>query len=505
MVETTTKGLRIAAPNIAAARIGVHEGMAHADAKAVAPDLITHPIDRRADAKALKRLALWAQRYSPWTRPDGRDGVVIDITGCAALFGGEIPLASDVYARLNDANITCVIGIGDTVGAARALARFSPTHEAPLGYPTSLDEASAICAAPAGLGVTALKDLPVEALGLSGEATQLLRRVGLRTIGAVADAPRSALMRRFSAVDVDYNVLARLDEMAGERKTPFNATAAPPNYAARLAFTEPLQTHEALMAALDHVLSALAEQLLTAGRGARRLVLQICRCDGGVARVTAAASRANADTAHWRRLLSERMGAIDLGFGADAVVLEAPSTARFDALADAPKLTPHAHDEAAVRQLADRLMARFGDDAVRRAQTCESWLPERAERLEPILKARASSSASALASPKADHAPRPVRLLDHPEEARVVAALPDGPPAQFTWRRVTRRVTRADGPERIAPEWWRQLNAPVPARTRDYYRVETEDGHRFWLFREGLYETAQPHHPPVWRVHGVFA
>ena len=80
---------------------------------------------------------------------------------------------------------------------------------------------------------------------------------------------------------------------------------------------------------------------------------------------------------------------------------------------------------------------------------------------------------------------------------------------RFVWRRVTRRVVRADGPERIAPEWWTHLppprdeTAPLP-RTRDYYRVEDEDGRRYWIFREGLYGDGRGGNPE-WFVQGLFA
>jgi protein ImuB len=91
-----------------------------------------------------------------------------------------------------------------------------------------------------------------------------------------------------------------------------------------------------------------------------------------------------------------------------------------------------------------------------------------------------------------------LRLLSRPEEIVAIAAVPDGPPVRFRWRRALHEVMRAEGPERIADEWWRS-DAP----TRDYYRVEDKEGRRFWLFREGLFEreTAQPR----WFLHGTFA
>ncbi len=78
--------------------------------------------------------------------------------------------------------------------------------------------------------------------------------------------------------------------------------------------------------------------------------------------------------------------------------------------------------------------------------------------------------------------------------------MPDGPPASFFWRRTTFQIIRAEGPERIAGEWWRDGEDML---TRDYYGLEDREGRRFWVFRQGLYgrETASPR----WFIHGLFA
>jgi protein ImuB len=95
---------------------------------------------------------------------------------------------------------------------------------------------------------------------------------------------------------------------------------------------------------------------------------------------------------------------------------------------------------------------------------------------------------------------RPVRLFARPEPVEAVAEVPDGPPARFRWRRMLHEVIVAEGPERIAMEWWRDETGQ--ALTRDYFRLECRDGLRAWLYREGLFgrETAQPR----WFLHGLF-
>jgi protein ImuB len=111
--------------------------------------------------------------------------------------------------------------------------------------------------------------------------------------------------------------------------------------------------------------------------------------------------------------------------------------------------------------------------------------------------------------------PRPIRLFDPPQPVEASWLLPDDPPFRFTWRRQAHRVRCADGPERVAVEWWRPemsaagSGASLPRTQsgdadaiRDYYRVEDEAGRRFWLFRTGL---PGGDDPLRWYIHGVFA
>ena len=93
---------------------------------------------------------------------------------------------------------------------------------------------------------------------------------------------------------------------------------------------------------------------------------------------------------------------------------------------------------------------------------------------------------------------RPLRLVVRPEPIEAVAEVPDGPPLRFRWRRVLHDVAAIEGPERIAPAWWRREGGP----TRDYFRAEDSEGRRFWLYREGLWgrETTRA----KWFMHGVF-
>jgi protein ImuB len=98
--------------------------------------------------------------------------------------------------------------------------------------------------------------------------------------------------------------------------------------------------------------------------------------------------------------------------------------------------------------------------------------------------------------------PRPLFLLSRPEPTEVVALIPEGPPRQFRWRGVRHQIVHAEGPERIAPEWWRSSPEDAAAAERDYYTVEDCAGHRFWLYRAGRYDRGEA--PPQWFIHGVF-
>lgn len=205
------------------------------------------------------------------------------------------------------------------------------------------------------------------------------------------------------------------------------------------------------------------------------------------------------DPAHLLTLFRDRLDGIDPGFGIELMELEASGTG---------PVTPQAHsldgvldgdspDLARLAVLADRITARLGDRVVKILRPMESHLPERAETVDPYAGELPDWQSAAPPGP----APRPLRLFDRPESLKVIAEIPDGPPMRFVWRRIVHKVRKAEGPERIAPEWWRPAAA---RRARDYYRVEDEDGRRFWIFREGLYGDGRGG-PPAWFVHGLFA
>jgi protein ImuB len=488
LVERGARGLTLRALNPAARALGLYRGQGHADARAIVPHLAGAPAEPERDIEALRRLALWAERFSPCVAIDAampaQEGLLLDMTGGAHLFGGEAALLAELRRRLAQAAIPARAAIADTPAAAWALARFAPGPE---------------IIAPAGGAREAIAALPVEGLRLEPAALILLKRFGLRRIGDLYGLPRAGLARRFRG-SAGLAVVERLDQALGAADEPLTPERPAPAYRAWTVFAEPVTHIEGVGFHLPDLAQALAGQLERDGRGARRLMLIGFRVDGRATAIEAGLSAPAAAPGHMLRLLREKgLERLDLGFGVDAVMLCAlkaePMTPRQGEMGEGREIAP----PEALAELIDRLRARLGEGAVRRPRVRESWIPERSEAWTPAGPAPPPGPAVF------DDRPRPILLFDPPEPVAALAELPDGAPARFTWRRVSRRVVKAQGPERLASEWWRPAPPDRPARTRDYYRVEDEQGRRYWLFREGLYGREDADRVPSWWLHGVFA
>ena len=478
----------LGAVNPAGRALGLRPSQSHADARAIAPGLLSAPAEPQAAAAALERLALWAERYSPLAAMEttpGFEGLMLDMTGGAHLFGGEAALLEDIVQRLSNAAVPARAAVADTPGAAWALARFG---DEPI--------------APPGGARQALAALPMEALRLEDPAVRLLGRLGLRRIGDLYGLPRAGLARRFSG-EAGLQLVRRLDQALGAQTEALQAVRRPPLYRVWRTFLEPLIDVAGVEWVLPDLVGDLSRQLEQGGTGARSVGLVAFRTDGRTTEIEASLSAAARSPAHILRLLKEKgLDRLDLGFGADAVMVCAHRTEALTQRQGDLQSSQLSTDNQALAGLIDRLSARLGEGAVRRPVAVQSHLPERSERW-----ARAGPDTHP-APPMEQDRPRPLMLLDPPERIEAVAELPDSAPARFVWRRMAHRVLRAQGPERLSPEWWRAASDRVP-RTRDYYTVEDEAGRRFWLFREGLYDRIEAEpletRPPSWWLHGVFA
>jgi protein ImuB len=464
----------IHAANRVARNMGITAGSRVVDMRAICPELQVEYADQAGDLAALDRLVLWARRWCPWTVRDGDNGLILDTTGSAHLLGGEAAMLIDMETQLSLLGLTSRLAVAPTWGSAWALARFGPVR--------------AICMAdetPWKLGA-----LPVAGLRLDGETLLLLQRLGLKTIGAVMDVPRLSLTRRFVKSALAANPLMRLDQALGKLAEPVASVDAKPQFSVQSRLAEPIFDPTPY---LPQLCDDLCDALQHAGMGCRRLHLTVYRTDGDVSHVDVATSASTRDPVHLHSLFRDKVERINPGFGFDLITLNAGGVEPMHIVQNRLDGTA-ADDDLHLTLLVDRLTAKFGPRAVSRPVLRESHVPERAEGRMPAL-------ASNPQTPAVVTKERPIRLLDTPEEVRVLYAVPEGPPAQFVWRRQTHRVTRYAGPERIAPEWWKDRPG---TRLRDYFKIEDQTGRRIWLYREGLHEDGRGG-DPRWFVHGMFA
>ena len=450
---------------------------------ATAAGLATAAAEPAEDAAALRRLAEWCGRYSPWTAPDGADGVRVEITGSAHLWGGEAALAADLMTRLDRQHIAGRIAIADTLGAAWATARFAEMGKEPVIVPPGDCRAT-------------LAPLPVEALRLDPATTQGLGRVGLKRVGDLYAMPRDALARRFGET-----VAQRLDQALDNLPEPISPLGEAPARRVRLSFAEPIADPADLMLAMERLTTDLVPRLAREGMGARRLDLAFHRVDGRVELIRLGTARASRDQHHLAALFKERLDTVDPGLGIEDMILAAFAVEPLPPEQIGLSGHPAGSEASGIAPLLDRLGNRLGLDALSRLEPRESHIPERASiRASIRVPVGARLHPPAVLTP--EKPPRPIRLFEPPEPIEAFWLLPDDPPFRFTWRRRRHRVTRADGPERIAEEWWRPEGSGAANALRDYYRVEDEEGRRFWLFRADLYGGD---HKPRWFVHGLFS
>jgi protein ImuB len=508
-------GPHVAALNEAAEAAGLSRGEPLADARAKAGFLQVRPVDTAADDAVLHRLTLWATRYTPtassYGEENGADGFFLDIEGASHLFGGERSLLADLATRLEkNFALPARLAVAGTPGAAWALSRFHGTPH---------------CILPSGAEAEALAPLPIEALRLKPDICATLRRLGLKTVGALLDKPRAPFAARFSAT-----FLRRLDQALGRADEPLVPVVPPPVYHALRYLAEPIVTQEAVVALASRLMGTLAHVLTRDDVGARVLKLSLYGLNGAVKTLDIALTLPTRSVAHVARMIALKLEAAaaidDAGCGFEAiglaVIRAAPMPARQGELSSLSSSISSSTSENAggddraerCAALIDTLRQRLGPASVRRFEAVESYIPERAEVLVPVAGEAASppkSRACDLPLAREGHTERPLLLLSHAEPTEVTALVPDGPPRRFCWRGVTYEVAGAQGPERIGAQWWRTPHRGAHSGeserqltlTRDYYLVEDLGGHRFWLFREGLYgrETANA----GWFVHGLFA
>ncbi len=548
--------LQVAAMNDAAARLGLRAGMALADAKAMYPALTVMDADPQADRILLAAIADWCDRYTPLIGLDPPDGLMLDITGCAHLFGGEAAFGGDIVERLERQGFAARIAIADTVGCAWAVARHgafsypplqgegriaegnpgrgpatrdngTPTRLASRADPRVVARGQALPLAgggkhliiPPGGAHEALLPLRLAALRIAPDIAAALGQAGLKHVADVIDRPRAPLAARFGE-----EFIRRIDQALGREDEPITPRLPVPPYVAERRFADPILLEADVLGTTEQLAHELARMLERRGEGARRLQVALFRTDGKVYRSEVGTGAPLRDPGRIRALFGERLAALgeacDPGFGFDVVRLAALTTERCDPVQTGLAAPDHS---AELAHLVDRLGARFGLRRVTRPVPQDSHIPEFAVAAVAahVTRGTTRNVAREFASPSRTRSralpaeaedenhlhqdslglPRPLRLFGRPEPIEAIAEVPDGPPVRFRWRRVLHQVAHAEGPERIAMEWWRDQKGR--ALTRDYFRVESREGVRVWVYREGLY--GRELNEPRWFLHGLFA
>ena len=446
---------------------GINTGMVLADARAIIPSL--QVLDDKPDLidQLLKRLAEWGIRFTPSAAVDPPDGILLDASGCSHLWGGDESYLSAIVKKLDDRGYDVRAAIADTQGVAWAVARFGKE-------PLVIDS---------GRHIEALLPLPPEALRLEVETVERLHKLGLQCIGQFMTIPRSSMRRRFG-----QHFLSQLDFALGREQEMIEPVQPTEPYQERLPCMDPIVTAAGIEIALDQLLKTLCHRLQQEQKGLRMAVFKGYRVDGKVVQVEIGTNRPSHHVRHLFKLFEIKIPTIEPGLGIELFVLEAPKVEEHHPLQE--KLWEQAGglEDERLSELLDRLAGKTGVQAIRYMPDEHYW-PERS--FKP-----ASSLQEKLTSVWQVDRLRPLQLLTIPEKIEVTAPIPDYPPMVFQHKGKVHRIVKADGPERIEQEWWLQQG-----QHRDYYRVEDEEGFRYWLFRLGHYDDKKFQ----WFLHGFFA
>lgn len=456
----------VTAANALAEAKGIHSGMVLADAKAIIPDLQVRDEQQGLADKLLKRIAEWCIRFTPFAAVDPPDGIILDVTGCSHLWGGDSLYINDIVNRLKARGYYVRAAIADTIAAAWAIARFGCNMIINKGEQSQ-----------------AILSLPPAALRLEADTIERLHKLGLRQVRDFIGMPRSALLRRFG-----NNILKRLNQALGFEEEIIQPVQPIEPYQERLLCLEPIVTAAGIEIALQRLLEALCKRLQKEQKGLRIATLKCYRIDGKIEQIEIATNSASCNIKHLFKLFEIKISSIEPDLGIELFVLQAP------------KVVPHSPSQQKLwevmcgleninlSELIDRLAGKIGSESICRFLPDEHYWPERSVKLSLSLQEQKTTEW------RLDN-PRPIQLLASPETIEVTAPVPDYPPMNFRYQGKLHKINKADGPERIEQEWWIQ-----EGQHRDYYIVEDEEGCRYWLFRLGHFDEDYK-----WFIHGFFA
>jgi protein ImuB len=458
----------ITAVNTLGEKQGIHPGMVVADAKALYPSLQVLDDQPELPAKVLQALAEWCIRFTPVVAVDLPDGLILDASGCAHLWGGEEKYLHAIKERLTAFSYQVQLTIADTIGAAWGFARY--------GKDSFIQS---------GSHATTLLDLPAQALRLERATVEQLFHLGLHHIRDFCSMPRSALRRRFGEL-----ILTQLDQAFGTTEEILQPVQPVEPWQERLPCFDPIVTLPGIEIAVQRLLDTLCKRLQQEGKGLRRALLSAYRLDSKVEKVEIGTNRASHNSAHLFKLFELKLSSIEPALGIELFILEAKQVEEVEAAQSSLWETSFGLDNNAVAELLDRITGKMGAGCIKRFLPDEHYWPERSFKIAASLEEKPATSWYM-------DRPRPLELLPKPEPIEVTAPIPDYPPMSFRHKGIFHKVKKADGPERIEQEWWLQ-----EGQHRDYYAVEDEEGKRYWLFRSGHYDAAKTY---GWYLHGFFA
>jgi protein ImuB len=461
--------LVITAINPIAQQQGIETGMVASDARAIFPSIKILDDDPKLADRLLKSIAKWCIRYTDAIAIDLPNGLILDVSGCAHLWGGEKNYIKDINTRLTNRGYDVRATMADSIGAAWAIAHYGDG-------PPIIDP---------GKQIEALLSLPPSALRLNSESVDRLMKLGLRKISQFINMPRVALRRRFGP-----ELLLKLDQALGHEEEPIKTVQPIELFRERLPCLEPIVTATGIEIALERLLDTVCQRLMQEGKGIRKAVFSGYRVDNKIEKIEIGTSRATHNKKHLFKLFEEKISSIEPALGIELFMLEALKTEKLSPKQEKLWDSTSGLKTEAISELMDRLMNRFGSTPIHRYMPDEHHWPERS--FKPAVELHEPIESSWIVD-----RPRPINLLPKPEPIEVMAPIPDYPPMNFRYQGTLHKISKADGPERIEPEWW-----IAEGLHRDYYSVEDEDGGRYWLFRAGHYATEDP---PRWYLHGFFA
>jgi protein ImuB len=446
---------------------GVYSGMVLADARVIIPGLKVFDDKPGLADKLLKHIAEWCIRFTPFAAIYNPDSIILDVTGCTHLWGGDEPYLNDIVNRLNTRGYHVRAAIADTIGAAWAVTRFA--KQSFIVKPNHQSEA--------------LLSLPPEALRLESDTVERLHKLGLRQIRLLVSMPRSALRRRFGS-----HIITRLNQALGLEEEIIQPVQPIESYQERLPSIEPIVTATGIEIALNRLLEVMCQRLLKEEKGLRTACFKCYRIDGKVEQINIATNHPSCSASHLFKLFEIKVATIEPDLGIELFILEASQVEDYVPSQEKLWETAGGLNHVGLAELLDRVAGKIGQNSIKRFLPDEHYWPERS------IKQAASLEEQKTTAWVLDR-PRPIQLLATPEHIDVTAPIPDYPPMNFRYKGKLHKVLKADGPERIEQEWWIE-----EGRHRDYYVVEDEDGCRYWLFRLGHYDEEYR-----WFIHGFFA